>query len=239
MKTILKVKNLNKKVNDFRILKNVSFEVPKGSVCAFIGHNGAGKTTTIKSIMGLFKYDKGEIFINDISSTYIVKSHMNLGYVPEKENFPKIKAKSFLFDMASFYDIDKKTIHKQIDYYAKVFNFHEKLNIPLNRLSSGQRKKVLIMQSLIHNPDLIIMDEPTENLDPDTRDIFYKVVHKLVKQNKTIFISTHNLDEIKNYCDYVVIIVNGQIKYSGYHNQKRDLHAIYNKFKPKSIIDYE
>jgi ABC-2 type transport system ATP-binding protein len=103
-------------------------------------------------------------------------------------------------------------------------------------MSSGQKKKIMIMQSLLHEPNLLIMDEPTENLDPDTREIFYKVIKKLKKQNRTIFISTHNLDEVQNFADFIVIIVKGKIKKVCYHKQGIDLHHIYNRYKPKVSV---
>jgi ABC-2 type transport system ATP-binding protein len=200
MENALVVKNLRKTIDGERILNNISFEVPKGKLCAFIGHNGAGKTTTIKSILSLYKYDAGEITINGIDSKRIF-SHRSLGYVPEKENFPKVKAIDFLKTMASLYDVPKHLIEERIKYYERIFSLKRRLNINLNSMSSGQKKKIMIIQSLLHDPELIIMDEPTENLDPDTRDIFYRLVAKLKKRGKTIFISTHNLDEIENFTD--------------------------------------
>jgi ABC-2 type transport system ATP-binding protein len=200
MENVLKVIKLKKVIDKEKILDNVSFEVPKGKLCAFIGHNGAGKTTTIKSILSLYQYDSGEILINGINSKKI-SSHKALGYVPEKENFPKIKAIVFLKMMAQLYDVPKNIMEERIEYYKRIFSLENRLNINLSSMSSGQKKKIMIIQSLLHDPQLLIMDEPTENLDPDTRDIFYRLVAKLKKQGKTIFISTHNLDEIENFAD--------------------------------------
>jgi ABC-2 type transport system ATP-binding protein len=200
MTNVLEVKNLKKVIDGEKILNNISFHVPKGKLCAFIGHNGAGKTTTIKSILSLYRYNSGDIFINGISSKKI-KSHRIIGYVPEKENFPKIRARTFLKMMASLYGVPKKIIDSRIKYYECIFSLKKRLHIDLNRMSSGQKKKIMIIQSLLHDPQLLIMDEPTENLDPDTRDVFYRLVKKLKKEGKTIFISTHNLDEIQNFAD--------------------------------------
>jgi ABC-2 type transport system ATP-binding protein len=200
MQSVLQVKNLKRIIDGEKILNNVSFDVPKGKLCAFIGHNGAGKTTTIKSILSLYRYDDGEILINGINSKKI-RSHKIIGYVPEKENFPKIKAIKFLRMMASLYDVPKYLVEQRIKYYERIFSLKRRLNINLNSMSSGQKKKIMIIQSLLHDPELIIMDEPTENLDPDTRDIFYRLVNKLKRKGKTIFISTHNLDEIQNFTD--------------------------------------
>jgi ABC-2 type transport system ATP-binding protein len=122
MENALLVSRLNKSAGRFKILHNVTFNVPKGAVCAFIGHNGAGKTTTIKSIMGLFNFDSGLIEINGVNSKNVIISHSNIGYVPEKDNFPKIKVRRFLRDMNKLYGVDKRETDKRIDYYAKIFS---------------------------------------------------------------------------------------------------------------------
>ncbi|MDR3330009.1 MAG: ABC transporter ATP-binding protein [Mycoplasmataceae bacterium] len=235
MENILVVHKLNKAIGKDKILRNVSFSVPKGKICAFIGPNGAGKTTTIKSIMGLFRYNSGEITVNGLNTKKIA-SHKFIGYVPEKENFPKVKARSFIRMMASLSGMKRRDIKTEIKYYERVFDIKNRLHINLNSMSSGQKKKVMIIQSLIHDPELIIMDEPTENLDPDTRDTFYKLMNKLKKCGKSIFISTHNLDEIQNYADYIVVLIHGQVKIEFNHQRGVDLHRVYNKYKDKVRI---
>jgi ABC-2 type transport system ATP-binding protein len=237
MKYVLEISKLNKKIGNFKILKNVTFKIPKGSVCAFMGHNGAGKTTTIKSIMGILKFDSGTITINGVDSKDSVNSHMKVGYIPEKDDFPKIKARRFLIDLNKLYGIDKTTTSQRLDYYARIFSLSERMNVKLTSMSSGQRKKVLIIQALLHDADLLIMDEPTENLDPDTRAIFYRVIKKLNKEGKTIFISSHNLDEVQNHVNYAVIIVNGKIKRVKPLNHKSNLHSLYDRYKPKILME--
>jgi ABC-2 type transport system ATP-binding protein len=235
MSNVLEVQGLKKVIDGEKILDNISFCVPKGKLCAFIGHNGAGKTTTIKSILSLYRYDSGTILIDGINSKKI-SSHRVLGYVPEKENFPKIRAKVFLQMMASLYDMPRNITKSKIKYYEHIFGLKNRLNINLSSMSSGQKKKIMIIQSLLHDPQLLIMDEPTENLDPDTRDIFYRLMNKLKKQGRTIFISTHNLDEIQNFADWIVIIINGKIKKVSDHVPSQDLHRIYNRYKPKIVV---
>jgi ABC-2 type transport system ATP-binding protein len=214
MSKALIVENLSKNISNQPILKNISFSVERGSFCAFIGPNGAGKTTTIRSIIGLFPYSQGKITILDQDAKNIL-SRMKVGYVIEKENFFNVSAKQFLCDMASYYDIKQEVVLQRIDELATLFNIKDKLDDRLDKMSSGQKKKIMIIQALVHDPDLIIMDEPTENLDPDTREIFYQLINKLKNQNKTIFISTHNLDEIEHYVDYIIILGSGEIKYTG------------------------
>jgi ABC-2 type transport system ATP-binding protein len=229
----LKVENLNVTINKTHILKNVSFELPEGSLCAFIGANGAGKTTTIKSIVGLLPYTDGKITINGVDAKKYYSRRV-LGYVPEKENFPKVKVNNFLQSCVDFFHIDKTKSNEITAKLLNAFGIPDLGEKRLNKLSSGQKKKILIIQGLIHNPDLLIMDEPTENMDPDARMVFYQIIDQLKQEKKTIFISTHNLDEIRKHADYVVIIKNGEIQYTGSH-QGEDLYKIYEQYmKPQA-----
>ncbi|MDR2369687.1 MAG: ABC transporter ATP-binding protein [Mycoplasmataceae bacterium] len=228
MANLLQVEHLSLTMNKTSILKDVSFEIEEGHLCAFIGSNGAGKTTTIKCIVGLYPYTQGKITINGVSAKNAM-SHYALGYVPEKENFPKIKVKRFLTSMSEFYHLDKNKTNTTVQKLYQLFQIEGFENHRLTKLSSGQKKKILIIQALINNPDILIMDEPTENMDPDARLIFYEVINTFKKMKKTIFISTHNLDEIQKYADDVVIINDGEIKFTGSIKSK-DLYQIYERY---------
>jgi ABC-2 type transport system ATP-binding protein len=234
------VKNLTLRKGDKTILDNVNFIVPKGVVCAFIGPNGAGKTTTIKSILGLYKYRHNTSITLEGKDSRKAATRQIVGYVPEKENFPKVRANSFFYQMSSLYGLTREQYHLRIAPLLKLFEIDEISNRQLTVLSSGQKKKLLIIQALIHNPELVIMDEPTENMDPDARQTFYKIVKKLKDENKTIFISTHNLDEIQRFANYVVVIKNGQIQHTGPISSNTNLYKVYNEYKgDKHHVDNE
>ncbi|MDR0739586.1 MAG: ABC transporter ATP-binding protein [Mycoplasmataceae bacterium] len=228
MRSLIKVDNLSLTLGNKPILKNVSFQIEEGRLCAFLGSNGAGKTTTIKCIVGLYPYSQGCITIKDIDAKDAI-SHYALGYVPEKENFPKIKVKRFLDSMNEFYHLDKAKVSETVEKLYKLFRVEGLENNRLTKLSSGQKKKILIIQALVNNPDILIMDEPTENMDPDARLIFYDVINIFKKMKKTIFISTHNLDEIQKYADDIIIINNGEIKFTGSAKSK-NLYQMYEKY---------
>ncbi|MDR0674821.1 MAG: ABC transporter ATP-binding protein [Mycoplasmataceae bacterium] len=228
MSSLLKIENLSLSINKKLILKNISFTVEEGRLCAFIGSNGAGKTTTIKSIVGLYPYTTGKITINGLDAKDF-RSHYALGYVPEKENFPKIKVKRFLDSMNEFYHLDKHKTTETVQKLYKLFKIEGFENANLNKLSSGQKKKILIIQALINNPNLLIMDEPTENMDPDARLVFYDVVNTLKTLKKTILISTHNLDEIQKYVDDVVIVADGEVKFKG-DAKSKNLYQMFEKY---------
>jgi ABC-2 type transport system ATP-binding protein len=155
-----------------QILFDVSFKVPLGSICCFIGHNGAGKTTTVKSLLGLRTYREGKLLMNGIDC-HNIECRKSLGYIPEKFSSYKMKARTFLRNIAEFYGLPKEKADTKIDYLARTFNLPlSKLNLKLDRLSSGQIKIVSIMQAFLNSNKLIVADEPTDNLDPETRDLF-------------------------------------------------------------------
>jgi ABC-2 type transport system ATP-binding protein len=155
-----------------KIIDNVSFNVPKGKLTCFIGHNGAGKTTIVKSILGIRKTSGGTISINGKSFKDVL-ARENIGYIPEKGNIEKIKAITFLKNISQFYKMGKVDFKERVKHLAEIFNFPvKKLKLRLDKLSSGQNKIITIMQAFLSNPSIIIADEPTDNLDPETRDIF-------------------------------------------------------------------
>jgi ABC-2 type transport system ATP-binding protein len=133
--------------------------------------------------------------------------------------------------MASLYGMLNNTIKEKIEYYSKLFGIFEKINLRLNKMSSGQRKKIMVIQSLMVDTDLYISDEPTENLDPDNRFIFFNELKKIRDAGKSVFICTHNLREIEPYVDDVVIIEGGKVVFSGLINKKYNLSSIYHEYK--------
>ncbi|WP_036463912.1 ABC transporter ATP-binding protein [Mycoplasmopsis sturni] len=219
---ILEVKNLSKKYGQFLAVNNISFNVPKGSFHAFIGKNGSGKTTTIKSIIGLYRSFSGQIKINGIDSK-IPHSRDILGYVPEKATFPsELNVYEYLFFLGSLFKIPKKDLKNKIEHYLSLFQISDlKYKKPIN-FSSGQKKKVLLIQALLNDPELIILDEPAANLDPYARFELFSILQKLQQEEKSIIICSHILSEIDKYATDVTLIHDGQILYSGKKNQKLD-----------------
>lgn len=223
---IISVKNLSFKTLKKEILRNLNFSIKKSSITAFIGSNGAGKTTTIRCMLGLNPIFKGQVLINNIDSKK-ASSRDSIGYVPEKENFPWIKVTTFLKDIEEIFKIDKKTFNSRLHDIAKTLNCEQLLNKNLHSLSSGEKKKIMIIQALLHDSDLLIMDEPTENMDPESRIQFYKLIIGQYKKGKTIFISTHQLDEISKYATDVVVIKNGEIQLQTTFKKGMNLYKIY------------
>lgn len=207
-KTALKIIGLTKYYGKSVGIKDINLEIEKGIIYGFIGPNGAGKSTTIKCIMNLINKNSGKIKIDDeIDEKSNYKINKDIGYLPaELHLYGDLKAKELLSYSASFYkkDCTKKT-NKLVD----------ELNIDLNKkidqLSFGNVKKVGIVLALMHNPQIIIMDEATSGLDPLMQEKFYNILKEEKKKGHTIFFSSHILNEVKKICDKVAIIKDGKI----------------------------
>ncbi|MDD7893385.1 ABC transporter ATP-binding protein [Metamycoplasma hyosynoviae] len=200
----------------FKVLDDVNFVVKKGEFHGFIGNNGAGKTTTIRLILNYYQDGFGKIFINGIDSKN-KRSKDKIGYIPEISVFPKnITIFEYLYFFATLSNIDKKKAEIKVEQLMTKYGFSKDFfNKSADKLSSGQKKKILLMQALINDPEILILDEPTANLDPTARNEFFEVIKQLHKEGKTILISSHILTELEKYIDSFTILENGKVKVSG------------------------
>lgn len=215
---ILEVKNLSKiysNKHEQTGIFELNFNVKKGSFHAFIGENGAGKTTTIKTIIGAYMNYTGEVYINQINIKDH-KSRLALGYIPENAIFPKeLTVVEYLTYLGQLNGIEKSELILKIDSYLEEFEISAlKFKKPFN-FSSGQKKKVLLIQALLNNPQIIILDEPAANLDPTARYQLFSLLKNLHQKGITIFISSHILSEIDKFVDSLTLIHKGKIVYSG------------------------
>lgn len=217
----LEVNNLKKQYNKKAkpAVNNISFKVLSGEFHAFIGANGAGKTTTIKSIVGAYAEFEGEIKISGISNRE-KSSRLKLGYIPENARFPsKMSSYLYLKSMAELNGLSTKEAKDFTERILKEFNMWNLRNVSPNKFSSGQKKKILLAQSLSNDPDLLIMDEPTANLDPKSRIAFFEILKDLQNKGKSIFISSHILSELDIYANAITILDGGKIVFTGKRNQ--------------------
>jgi ABC-2 type transport system ATP-binding protein len=216
---ILEVKNFTKTYpgRSNPAVNNISFAIKKGEFHAFIGANGAGKTTTIKSIVGAYskaRYE-GEILINGIEN-WKMGSKGKLGYIPEIARFPvSMSLKKYMFHMARMSGYNSSESKKiSLEILDKV-GLKPLLKKSPNSFSSGQKKKALLAQALIGEPELIVMDEPAANLDPMARLDFFNILKKLNSNGTSILISSHILTELSKYADSVTILDGGKVVLSG------------------------
>lgn len=217
MENIIEIKNLSKKFGDILAVNNISFSVKRGSLFAFLGLNGAGKSTTINMICGVYKKDSGNIIIDEKE----IDSHFEeikplLGVVYQDSVLDKqLSVKDNLICRASLYGINKEEFNKKIEYLDKLFKIKELFDRPVGKLSGGQRRRVDIVRAVIHSPKILILDEPTTGLDPQTRKMVWEAIDLLRKQNNlTVFLTTHYMEEVAD-ADNVIILDKGQIVAEG------------------------
>jgi ABC-2 type transport system ATP-binding protein len=204
---------VTKKYGNKTALDNVSFEVKKGEIFAFIGHNGAGKTTLIKSICGIIDFDEGEILIDGKSiKDDPIACKKEMAYIPDDpELYEDMKAISFINFVCDMYDVPTGVREKNIKRFAEMFGMEKELGNTIRSFSHGMKQKIAIIAALSHEPKVLIMDEPFVGLDPKAIFDMKEVMRGIVKEGGTIFFSTHILDMAEKLCDRVAIVKKGQI----------------------------
>jgi ABC-2 type transport system ATP-binding protein len=208
------VENLNKTYpTGIKALEGVSFKIEKGEVCGYLGANGAGKSTTIKILTGMIGADSGSVFVNGFDvfrSPDKVKKIA--GYVPESGAlFLSLTPWDFLEFTCKIYDIDKKVYTRRIYEFMELFELKNEVKTPMANFSKGMRQKVLIIASLIHNPEIIFWDEPLGGIDYATTELVKNLVKDLSASGKTFFYSTHLLDIVDKICTRVIILNSGKL----------------------------
>ena len=224
----LKISHLCKKYDSITASDNLSFCVKKGEIVALLGPNGAGKSTLMNMISGYLAPTSGSIEVlgkNIAASALFAKE--NIGFLPEGSPlYPDISVKMFLQYMAELRDVDKK----RVDEVAKIANIKEIINQKIETLSKGYQRRVGFAQSILSNPPLLLLDEPTDGLDPNQKDYIRKLIVEMAK-NKTIIISTHLLEEAETVCNRIILLDKGKIKADG------SLSDILEKGKADNLAD--
>lgn len=210
----LKVENLCKsyeRVKKKDILKNINLEIKKGEICSIIGVNGVGKTTLIKCILGLSKLDSGQVSINGLSLNELKKKG-SIGYLPEFLLFLKnINLEEYLNDIAIIKGMDKKIAQKRIEKLIKEFGLYEHRKNNIMKFSKGMKRRVGFIQSILNNPKILILDEPTDGLDPYWRRKMLEHIKKIADEETVILVTSHILADLEMISDKVVVMEKGQI----------------------------
>ena len=208
MENRIEIQNLTKNYGKHRGVENVSFSVREGEIFGFLGPNGAGKSTTIRSMLGLIKYDQGQIRINGMDAKKDKEKILrDVGYMPSE---------AWFYSGMEVRDVLKFSADvRQTDCKEEAEKLCERLEINVKRkiseLSLGNRKKVSIVCAMQHKPKLFVFDEPTSGLDPLMQNVFFELVKEYVDEGATCLLSTHVLSEVRNYCDRVAILKEGRL----------------------------
>jgi ABC-2 type transport system ATP-binding protein len=215
-KAIIKVKDLTKKFGDFTANNKLNFEVKKGEIFGFLGANGAGKTTAIKIFCGLLLPTSGEVNIAgyDIyKETEKIKK--NIGYMSQRFSlYDDLTVKENIRFYARIYGLSKHEIKHKINDLTEKLNFSSILNNKIKDIPLGWKQKIAFSTALIHNPKIVFLDEPTGGVDPVTRRQFWELIYEAAKNEITVFVTTHYMDE-SEYCDRVSIMESGKIEAIG------------------------
>ncbi|WP_138206163.1 ABC transporter ATP-binding protein [Haloimpatiens lingqiaonensis] len=214
---MLKVNNLYKKFGKFTAVDNLTFHVPEGEIFGFVGPNGAGKTTTMKIVAGLLKETSGQVYVNEIDA---LKDHRKvkeyIGYMPDFFGvYDNLKVSEYLDFYASIYEIYGKEKDKICDDLLELVDLSNKKGEYVDSLSRGMKQRLCLARSLIHNPKLLILDEPASGMDPRARFEMKEILKSLRDMGKTVIISSHILSELSEICTSIGIIDKGKMVANG------------------------
>ena len=223
---MIEVINLSKSFQKNKAVKNINFRIGDNEILGLLGPNGCGKTTTIAMILGLLKPTEGRILINnkDIESNRIELLHKMNFISPYFELPKKLTVKQNLLVYGNLYNVNN--IDEQIEYLSSTLKLNKFLNNLTGELSSGQKNRVSLAKSLINNPSVLLLDEPTASLDPETGDFVRSFLQDYIKQKKiSILLASHNMEEVKRLCTSVLMMKNGKIVDSGDPNKLIKKHG--------------
>ena len=212
MSDVIVIDNLSKSYKQLKAVDDLSFRIKRGELFAFLGINGAGKSTTINIICGQLKKDQGKVYIADMDidkNLQLIKHKIGVVFQNSLLD-PQLSVKDNLQVKASLYSMKKDEIKKRVEYLAELLDFKSYINRPIGKLSGGQKRRIDIARALLHQPEILILDEPTTGLDPQTRKMMWNVINKLRKEkDMTVLLTTHYMEEASE-ADYVVIIDSGK-----------------------------
>jgi ABC-2 type transport system ATP-binding protein len=217
----LKLTNLTKQFGDNTAVENINLDVPAGSMYGFLGGNGAGKTTTFRMILGLLEQTSGEITYNDQKIDYSLTD--KIGYLPEERGLhPKLKVSEQIKYLGKLKGMSNKEVTQRLDYWLERFEVPQNKDKKIEKLSKGNQQKIQLIASIIHNPELIILDEPFSGLDPINVEMLKKAVKDLNSEGATIIFSTHRMEHVEELCEELCILNKGRQVVSGNIDQIKD-----------------
>lgn len=239
-KPIIRISNLRKSYGSKEILKGINLDIYRGQVIGYIGPNGAGKSTTVKILTGLINDFEGEVMVNDIDikeNPLAIKSQ--IGYVPENaELYDVLTPLEYLDFVGQLYGMENTLIQQRSQQLLKAFGLEQNINNRMDTFSKGMRQKVLLISGIIHNPQIIVLDEPLSGLDANAVIIVKELISLLAKEGKTIFYCSHMMDVVEKVSDRIMLISEGHIIADGTFEQLKtyqseSLEQIFSKLTGK------
>ena len=212
MNTLVNVNNLSKNFSSFEAVKEISFNINESEILGLLGPNGCGKTTTIGMMLGLLKPTSGEVIINGLN---VEKNRINLlkkmNFISPYIELPKkLTVKENLMVYGKLYSVNN--INNRIDYLTETLRLSEFINKKTGELSSGQKNRVSLAKAVVNDPDILLLDEPTASLDPETGDFVRTFIEKISSEKKmSILLASHNMNEVKRLCKSILMMKDGKI----------------------------
>ncbi len=222
---MLIINNVTKKYgNGLTANDNISLTINDGEIYGFIGPNGAGKSTLIKSIVGLHSFDFGEIILDDITlKTNPLEYKRKIAYIPDNPDlYENVRAINYLNFIADVFKIAKDKRIALIEKYANIFEIKDSLNMPIKTFSHGMKQKLAIIGALIHEPKLLVLDEPFVGLDPKSSHNLKLLMQELMNKGSIIFFSSHVLEVVEKLCSHIGIINKGKLIFNGSFNEMKE-----------------
>lgn len=236
---MIKLQNASKKFGNFIAVNNLNLEIKGGEFFGFLGPNGAGKTTTIKMITGLYSPTSGKIFINGIDiQQNPVEAKMLIGYVPDEPFlYDKLTGIEYLYFSGGLYNLNKHTLKNRIEEMIELFELGDWIYKLTEEFSRGMRQRIAIASALLHNPKVIVIDEPIVGLDPVSANIVKKILKQKSNEGSAIFMSTHLLSIAEELCDRIAIIKDGNIIFESDTNILRELKYSHDRHLESLFIE--
>ena len=227
MPSIISIQQLNKNYGSKQVLRNINLEVHPGEVIGYIGPNGAGKSTTVKILTGLITDFTGGVYIKGRNiQEYLLETKAIIGYVPElAELYDVLTPAEFLSFMGKLHSMDDSLINERMDKLLTAFGLADNMYQRMDTFSKGMRQKILLTAGLLHNPEIIVLDEPLSGLDANSVIIVKELIQKLAAEGKTIFYSSHMMDIVERVSSRIVLINNGEVIADGTMAQLQELHG--------------
>ena len=220
MSTGLILEDVSKTFVEKKAVKGISFSLNKPGVFGLLGTNGAGKTTTIRMLLGIIKKDSGEITWN---GKKVDRKSVNFGYLPEERGvYPKVKIYDQLMYFAELKGMKKQEANAAIKDWAKKLKVEEYMQMPAEKLSKGNQQKIQFMTAVIHNPELVVLDEPFSGLDPVNTELLKNIIIDLVKEEKYVIMSAHQMSTIEEFCSDILILNKGKTVLQGNLREIKD-----------------
>ncbi len=223
--SLIETQQIHKQYGEKVAVDHVSLAVRGGEIFGFLGPNGAGKTTTIKMIVGLLQPTSGSVIVNNFDvQKQPLQAKSNLGYVPDTPNlYPKLTGRELLRFVGDLYRVEKSQIERRIDELLRVFDLTQAADDTIDSYSHGMQQKTALAAALVHDPKVLILDEPTVGLDPKSARLIKDMLRQLASRGAAIFLSTHILEIAERMCDRIGIINNGQLVAVGTMDDLRSL----------------